>query len=354
MMTCMLSLPPLITNPFSEGGVDKQRSDCEHFDYNWINSNPSHSELCIGQRGFDSCQVGTCIGTSISRAKDKGSDVNVDYFNKKCETGSTEIEPQKEMCHFNFQNAMKSVGGKEDKLPDQSSTRSQGIKRKSDTNDCTLDYIPTKRISPFLNTPKQRKDDRKKILKISIRKIKELNDPEIFLRRTVLVNNTMKRLQSELREEKVKTKRRKSFNLYGVPQNNCFSDLYLCDDPFLSGVNEEITDDMTDTLINNVFHDKSSDDKKEIVSETSDRDCNDMDISENRNCVDARLATPINSSDERSLPQGSGWNTDATKTPMEENCNLTRVTNYRTDLKEEMDASGSSDSKEIHDYKLNI
>lgn len=37
---------------------------------------------------------------------------------------------------------------------------------------------------------------------MSVRKLKDIDDPEVFLRRSVLVNNTMKRLQTEIREEK--------------------------------------------------------------------------------------------------------------------------------------------------------
>ena len=40
------------------------------------------------------------------------------------------------------------------------------------------------------------------MLKVSVRKLKDIDDPEVFLRRSVLVNNTMKRLQTEIREEK--------------------------------------------------------------------------------------------------------------------------------------------------------
>ena len=46
------------------------------------------------------------------------------------------------------------------------------------------------------------KEERKRVLKVSVRKLKDIDDPEVFLRRSVLVNNTMKRLQTEIREEK--------------------------------------------------------------------------------------------------------------------------------------------------------
>ena len=132
------------------------------------------------------------------------------------------------------------------------------VKRKADNNDCDEVYIPSKRVSPFLNTPKERKDEMKSVLKICMRKIKELNDPEVFLRRSVLVNNLTKRLQSELQQDKHKNRKFSSykgkfFSDYKVLNNSCWSDTYLCDDPFLSGSHDIITDDMTDTLINNVL-----------------------------------------------------------------------------------------------------
>ena len=41
------------------------------------------------------------------------------------------------------------------------------------------------------------------VLKLSLNKVKRIEDPESFLRRSVLINNTIKRLQREVREEKM-------------------------------------------------------------------------------------------------------------------------------------------------------
>lgn len=137
-----------------------------------------------------------------------------------------------------------------------SCTEKQGRKRKHDEVFCDI-YVPPKRISPFLNTPKEKKEERRKILKMSIKKLKQLEDPETFLRRTVLVNNTRKRIQLELKEEKANNRKsdfksRSCGLTYDVLSNGCLSNSYLIDDPFLSGIHEKITDDMTDTLINNL------------------------------------------------------------------------------------------------------
>ena len=48
------------------------------------------------------------------------------------------------------------------------------------------------------------KEERKRILKLSVKKLRSIEDPEAFLSKSVLINNTLKRLQSEVREEKAK------------------------------------------------------------------------------------------------------------------------------------------------------
>ena len=133
----------------------------------------------------------------------------------------------------------------------------KGKKRKAEFEEFDEIFVPPKRISPFLNTPKEKKEERKKVLKISIQKLKHLEDPEHFLRRSVLINNTMKRLQTEVREEKMKQpkygRRNKAVDFsYGMLNNNCLSSSYMYDDPFLCNVHEKITDDMTDTLMSNL------------------------------------------------------------------------------------------------------
>lgn len=49
----------------------------------------------------------------------------------------------------------------------------------------------------------RQKEERRKVLKISINKLKKIEDPEASLCRSVLINNTMKRLQQEARDEKI-------------------------------------------------------------------------------------------------------------------------------------------------------
>lgn len=67
------------------------------------------------------------------------------------------------------------------------------------------DLFAPKRYSPFnmfKNTPKERKEERRNILKITSKKLKAIEDPEKFLRRSVLVNNQYRRLRKEMIDEK--------------------------------------------------------------------------------------------------------------------------------------------------------
>ncbi|KAL4237409.1 hypothetical protein ACF0H5_002126 [Mactra antiquata] len=299
-MTCVLSISHLYQNPcavYAEDNSDLSKKNCENYDFKWIT--PSHPAPGMGESNTlcaSSCRVEassssvvdnissglmgqykpeivsehTCEESNVSRQKVGTSE---DFVTKPSNKYDSNIDDNVSVC--DSKNALTSVY----KYEPNERKMQQGVKRKSETYD--IDHIPTKRISPFLNTPKERKDERKKVLKISLKKLRQLEDPETFLRRTVLVNNTMKRMQSELREEKYRSRRfessrRKSFNGYNVLNNNCLSNAYLYDDPFLCGINEKITDDMTETLINNVFHDKSCDDS--AISETANetkRQCAD-------------------------------------------------------------------------------
>ncbi|XP_014665583.1 PREDICTED: putative uncharacterized protein DDB_G0271606 isoform X2 [Priapulus caudatus] len=46
------------------------------------------------------------------------------------------------------------------------------------------------------------REERKQVLKMSIGKLRQIDDPEVFLRRSVLIHNTMQKLQREVKEEK--------------------------------------------------------------------------------------------------------------------------------------------------------
>ncbi|XP_045178212.2 uncharacterized protein LOC123538303 [Mercenaria mercenaria] len=317
-MTCVLSMQALYTNPFSEGDTDVQNNGCESFNFNWINIPRPHSGLSDNQICPTSCHIEASTSSSIS--------CQMEIPNVPCESVKhdqfgvyTEDSIKTDLKSTDTENDV-SANGKQcvtDLFEIGNTTdvefgdghmhmKKHGVKRKAEVTESEEVYIPSKRVSPFLNTPKERKDERKKILKMSIKKLKQLDDPEVFLRRTVLVNNITKRLQKELRQDKLRNKiyatnKRKYFSGYFVPTNNCMSDTYLFDDPFLSGIHQKITDDMTDTLIKNVFLDKTND-KTEESDEMSDMLSSKMEdtVAGEQSCVDSRTFTPLNVAEDNS------------------------------------------------------
>ncbi|XP_045178079.1 uncharacterized protein LOC123538177 [Mercenaria mercenaria] len=276
-MPCVLPVTPFHTNTFSdEASVEFKNKGCDNYNFEWLDIHHVRSGFTNGHKCTTTCRKESNSDSSIScRVKiSNGIPTTVGILDVRYENDHVPV--------FNATNTENLVNGKQDvknktemcnkthgesELP---STTKHGHKRKPDSTESEKVYIPSKRVSPFLNTQKERKDERKKILKISVQKLKQVDDPETFLRRTVLVSNTMKRLQMELRAENLRTKNRKYFSGYRTLNNNCVSSSYLFDDPFLSGVHEKITDDMTDTLIYNVFHDTQNDRTKESDTEEID------------------------------------------------------------------------------------
>ncbi|XP_029638375.1 cell wall protein DAN4 [Octopus sinensis] len=129
-----------------------------------------------------------------------------------------------------------------------------------------LERPAPKRVSPFLNTPKQRKDERKRIVRLSVHKLRAMEDPENFLRKSVLINNVLRRLHQEIREEKRgNTRFSGSLGLasagypYYRPRRIDYDMLgnsylptpaaFLFDEPCFPTETEKITDDMTDSLV---------------------------------------------------------------------------------------------------------
>lgn len=81
------------------------------------------------------------------------------------------------------------------------------MKRKLAVSDDAIyledDNRSAKRISPFLNTPIQKKEEKRRILRLSMRKMREIDCPESFLRRSVLINNLARSLQDDLKDDKL-------------------------------------------------------------------------------------------------------------------------------------------------------
>ncbi|XP_075233079.1 uncharacterized protein LOC142331219 isoform X2 [Lycorma delicatula] len=90
----------------------------------------------------------------------------------------------------------------------------------------TTSFCSGRTSRPTMISAKYRqKEERRKVLKISINKLKKIEDPESSLRRSVLINNTMKRLQREAREEKMQKQQSISSSY-----SRCFASDFLKDD----------------------------------------------------------------------------------------------------------------------------
>ncbi|XP_053403394.1 uncharacterized protein LOC128558404 [Mercenaria mercenaria] len=273
-MTCVLPVKPFYTNAFTKDvTVELQKKSCDNFDFGWLNAQYVKPGIINYHICSTSCLIDSGAGSSVSCRVENTNYLSATVKHEKFDVQNeewrdtyiktTDKETDIPLSGDNQFEICKKTQTK----PEPLNSTKHGVKRKADVTEPEELYIPSKRVSPFLNTPKERKAERKNILKISVKKLKQLDDPETFLRRTVLVNNTMKNLQKELRAEHFRTKNKTYFSGYKVLNNNCMSDSYLVDDPFMSGAHEKITDDMTDTLINNVFN---VDDAPNDISKESD------------------------------------------------------------------------------------
>ncbi|KAG8186150.1 hypothetical protein JTE90_022738 [Oedothorax gibbosus] len=80
-----------------------------------------------------------------------------------------------------------------------SSSSSEGeVSQEADEDD----YIPRRRGIQMWNSRQRWKDERKKVMKMSVTKLSEIEDPELCLVKSVLINNTIKRLHGDIRNER--------------------------------------------------------------------------------------------------------------------------------------------------------
>lgn len=78
--------------------------------------------------------------------------------------------------------------------------------------------LPSSRPT-MISAKYRQKEERRKVLKLSMNKLKRIEDPESSLRRSVLINNTVKRLQREAKEEKTQ---KSQITASLASQNKCF------------------------------------------------------------------------------------------------------------------------------------
>lgn len=106
-------------------------------------------------------------------------------------------------------NACRDGAGLED-VADASSALLGGPTRPEDQLFTAFAYNSASKRLTMIPVKYKMKEERRKVLKISINKLKKIDDPESWLCRSVLINNTMKKLQKEARDEKMQ----KQMNAY--------------------------------------------------------------------------------------------------------------------------------------------
>ena len=127
-------------------------------------------------------------------------------------------------------------------------------------------------IGGGLSLPRYRfKEERKKVLKMSVRKLKQIEDPETFLCRSVLINNTMKRIQAEIREEK-SNKSRKWLMQNGTTNNeyNDMTVIHSTRNPLTSIITADAMhnkDDLDEEENDNTSYNQKCGERKEEKSE---------------------------------------------------------------------------------------
>lgn len=111
-------------------------------------------------------------------------------------------------------------------------------------------YSPPKNRPSMISAKYRQKEERRKVLKISLNKLKRIEDPEASLCRSVLINNTMKRLQKETRDEKLQKQQLSYPRCYGndsyhnLKRNTSTfsSDNFVVENDFDAKLEEEINE----------------------------------------------------------------------------------------------------------------
>lgn len=265
---------------FTEDDSNSHSNMCEDYDFiDWVScqkprhENPMCTSLCKveanASSSFVQCKMEICSGSDANFQQDCLCITNpVPESHEKVDSGTS----------FHIATLTESATGtgalhqpglfetcNTTNIPIENVSK-HGVKRKSTFLVTDKIYLPVKRVSPFLNTPKEKKEERKKILKLTVKKLNLVSDPDRFLRKTVVMHNTMKKIQRELKEEKkVKRRTRKDKRINSDQANGeilANSSLSLFDDLFLYDVLEktpEYNHDLSNSLINYSLEDKLCD-----------------------------------------------------------------------------------------------
>ena len=214
-------------------------------------------------------------------------------------------------------------------------------------------------IGGGLSLPRYRfKEERKKVLKMSVRKLKQIEDPETFLCRSVLINNTMKRIQAEIREEK-SNKSRKWLMQNGSTNNefNNMTAIHPTRNPLTSIITADAMhnkDDLDEENDNTSYSHKCIEGKEEKSEEIFDSDqsveslnreyrfnkksSSLLDSDYHRSCDNDRVNLGYNKDDD--VEQALGQNDMKTEVENEENSKI----DVQQRLKNSHEIRGNSES----------
>ncbi|XP_070577013.1 uncharacterized protein [Ptychodera flava] len=134
--------------------------------------------------------------------------------------------------------------------------------------------------------------DRRHIFKISVNKLNQIDDPELFLRRSVLVNNIVKRIQHEIRDETRKPvgnivkhsvvddrlPRKRIHYCHHYDNHMTAAPVpYYYMEPDIDEESAKITDDMTERLVNSLTANNNIEETTEKQAKSSTSVAGDLD-----------------------------------------------------------------------------
>ncbi|KAK9875797.1 hypothetical protein WA026_009586 [Henosepilachna vigintioctopunctata] len=145
-------------------------------------------------------------------------------------------------------------------------------------------FCPPKNRPSMISAKYRQKEERRKVLKISMNKLKKIEDPEASLRRSVLINNTMKRLQQEAKDEKIQ---KQQLNYPRICEN----------DPIISSRNDlKIVNNNEPKETNKLIEFVENDFDKRLAEEIETVKANNMNVlqnfAENISDIDGTLLPP--------------------------------------------------------------
>lgn len=158
------------------------------------------------------CRNSNSRSSSMSGLAGSGSS-STPGNNSSCNTSTTTTSSSSNSSTCNSSSSSSSSGG----LSSSSYCRRLGSASNSSRRSATFQLW-----SPRLRL----RDERKRVLKLSLAKLRRIDDAESCLRRSVLLNNTLRRLQRDARDEKSGGGQTNNHVISSAGENDCSSRLH--------------------------------------------------------------------------------------------------------------------------------